>query len=164
MVLASGDWVHSPVSPTLARASPRAPLPLANSSSLSASARDRGCAAGMTIALTMPPCWTASRSIGTPPSPPWAVTMSVRTTCSSPKRRSGLSLPYFAIDSSNGIRRKGVGTSTPRTSFHSRTMSFSTTAKTSSWLTKLISRSIWVNSGWRSRRRSSSRKHLTIWK
>ncbi len=120
MVLARGDWVHSPPSPTLARARPRAPLPLANSSSLSASARESGCAAGTTIALTMPPCCTASRSIGTPPSPPWAVTTSVRTTCSSPKRRSGLSLPYLAIDSSKGIRRKGVGMSTPRISFHSR--------------------------------------------
>jgi hypothetical protein len=29
---------------------------------------------------------------------------------------------------------------------------------------KLISRSIWVNSGWRSARRSSSRKHRAIWK
>ena len=38
------------------------------------------------------------------------------------------------------------------------------TRKTSSWLTKLISTSIWVNSGWRSRRRASSRKHFTIWK
>ncbi|MNG32176.1 hypothetical protein D3C84_1181210 [compost metagenome] len=28
---------------------------------------------------------------------------------------------------------------------------------------KEVSTSIWVNSGWRSARRSSSRKHLTIW-
>ena len=39
----------------------------------------------------------------------------------------------------------------------------STTANTSSSVTKDISRSICVNSGWRSARRSSSRKHLTIW-
>ena len=30
--------------------------------------------------------------------------------------------------------------------------------------TKLISRSSWVNSGWRSPRRSSSRKQRAIWK
>ncbi len=41
MVFDKGDCVHSPDSPTLARARPRAPLPLANSSSLSDSARDR---------------------------------------------------------------------------------------------------------------------------
>ena len=38
------------------------------------------------------------------------------------------------------------------------------TPKTSSWETKLISKSIWVNSGWRSTRTPSSRKHFTIWK
>ena len=40
----------------------------------------------------------------------------------------------------------------------------STTRKTVSGRGKLISRSICVNSGWRSARRSSSRKQRTIWK
>ncbi len=101
---------------------------------------------------------------GTPPASPCSRISSVRTTCSSPKRRSGLSLPYFAMDSSKFIRMNGVGTSMSRISFHSRWMRPSMMVKTSSWVTKLISTSIWVNSGCRSRRRSSSRKHLTIWK
>ena len=36
-------------------------------------------------------------------------------------------------------------------------------SKISSWCIKLISQSTWVNSGWRSPRKSSSLKHLTIW-
>src|ERR1043166_8676924 len=40
----------------------------------------------------------------------------------------------------------------------------STTSNTRSGCGKLISRSIWVNSGWRSARKSSSRKQRTIWK
>ncbi len=81
-----------------------------------------------------------------------------------PKRRSGLSLPYLAIDSSKGMRRNGRGISIPSTSFQSRTTSPSMTSKMSFCSTKLISTSIWVNSGCRSTRRSSSRKQRTIWK
>ena len=113
--------------------------------------------------LTIPPAATASASSGTPP-PPCSFTRPVRTTCSMPKRRSGLSLPYLSIDSSKGMRRKGRGISTPSTSFQSLTMSPSMTSKTSFCSTKLISTSICVNSGCRSRRRSSSRKQRTIWK
>ena len=38
-----------------------------------------------------------------------------------------------------------------------------TNASTSSWPTKLASTSSWVNSNWRSARRSSSRRHRAIW-
>ena len=43
-------------------------------------------------------------------------------------------------------------------------MSGSIVAKTRSRVANDISTSICVNSGWRSARRSSSRKHFTIWK
>jgi hypothetical protein len=97
------------------------------------------------------------------------MTSSVRSVCSRPKRRSGLSLPKRAIDSSKRMRGKrpvGVelGEVDAEHSFQSAKTSPSIIAKMSSWLTKDISTSIWVNSGWRSRRRSSSRKHFTIWK
>ena len=62
------------------------------------------------------------------------------------------------------MRWNGRGMSTPSTSFQSVQMSPSMTSKMSSCWTKDISTSIWVNSGWRSRRRSSSRKQRTIWK
>ena len=45
-----------------------------------------------------------------------------------------------------------------------RTKSGSTSAKTVSIRGNDISMSTWVNSGWRSARRSSSRKQRTIWK
>ena len=98
MVLAKGDWVHSPPSPTLARASPLEPIPLTYSSSLSISVRERLAEAGTFMALTIPFPSTTSLSSGTPP-PPCSRTRPVRTTCSMPKRRSGLSLPYLSIDS-----------------------------------------------------------------
>ena len=98
MVLAKGDWVHSPPSPILARASPLEPIPLTYSSSLSISVRERLAEAGSRIPLTIPFASTASLRSGTPP-PPWSATSLVSTTCSRPKRRSGLSLPYLSIDS-----------------------------------------------------------------
>ena len=68
------------------------------------------------------------------------------------------------MDCSYGMRGKGRAIVTPSTSRHRETTSSSTTPNTSSCETNDISRSIWVNSGWRSSLRSSSRKHLTIWK
>src|SRR2546422_4028558 len=56
------------------------------------------------------------------------------------------------------MRGNGLAISTPSTSRQSAVTSSSTAAKTSSWVTNDISRSICVNSGCRSRRRSSSRK------
>ena len=138
-------------------------MPFTYSSSFSTSVREKFADAGTRIAFTIPFAFTASAMSGTPP-PSCFFTRSVRTTCGMSKRRSGLSLPYFAIDSSNGMRRNGRGSSTPSTSFHSLTMSPSITSNTSFCSTNDISTSIWVNSGCRSSRRSSSRKQRTIWK
>ncbi len=52
------------------------------------------------------------------------------------------------------------GTASLNTYWSSRSL----TSSTSSTSTKAISMSAWVNSGWRSARKSSSRKHLAIWK
>ena len=90
-------------------------MPFTNSSSLSISVRESlpASSAGMRSALTI----SGGRSRrysplvnlsaigfqnGTPP-PPCSMTTSVRSTCGRPKRRSGLSLPYLPIDSSNCI-------------------------------------------------------------
>ncbi|MEA2121915.1 MAG: hypothetical protein JMHAAFGB_00027 [Dehalococcoides mccartyi] len=102
--------------------------------------------------------------------PPWAATflktpkaeeapISVISASSIPKRRSGLSQPYFSIASAKLIRGnfllyfisgRTLATSPVNRSSMSCIMSFSST--------KLISISSWVNSGWRSALKSSSRK------
>src|SRR5207244_2379005 len=102
---AIGLCVHSPLSPTLARARPFAPMPLAISSSLSVSVREKFALAGTFSAFTMPETFA---HIGTPP-PLCFFKRSVRSTCCIPKRRSGLSLPYSRIDCSNSIRGYGFG-------------------------------------------------------
>ncbi len=71
-------------------------------------------------------------------------------------RRSGLSVPNRRIASAYVRRGSGVGTSTS-ISFHNALMISSESSRTSSCSTKLISTSSWVNSGWRSARKSSSR-------
>ena len=81
-----------------------------------------------------------------------------------PKRRSGLSEPYFSIASIHGMRRSGSRKSRPSTSWNMCLAHRSKTSSTSSCSTNDISQSICVNSGWRSARRSSSRKQRTIWK
>ena len=163
--LASGLCVQFPCSSTLARASPFAPIPLAISSSLSVSVRDSPALAGTTTALTIwPAAGRAKLDHMGMPAPPCSATMRVKSTCFMPKRRSGLSFPYSRIDCSYGMRKNGFLISTPSASRHSAVTSSSTTVNTSSCDTNDISRSICVNSGCRSRRRSSSRKHFTIWK
>ena len=77
---------------------------------------------------------------------------------------SGLSEPYLSMASYQLILGSGSGISTPRALRNICLIIPSNMPSTSSCSTKLISQSIWVNSGWRSARRSSSRKHLTIWK
>ena len=101
MDFASGLCVHSPLSPTFARASPRAPIPLAISSSLSVSVREKLALAGTLRALTIWPGVIVEKDchMGTP-APFDSATMAVRSTCCIPKRRSGLSLPYSRIDCS----------------------------------------------------------------
>mmetsp|Transcript_76021 Transcript_76021/g.213122 ORF Transcript_76021/g.213122 Transcript_76021/m.213122 type:complete len:222 (-) Transcript_76021:892-1557(-) len=85
----------------------------------------------------------------------------VMSTSSMSKRRSGLSMPNLSMASLNSIRWKG-GNSWPMTSLKTYRIKPSNKFKMSSWATKDISQSIWVNSGCRSARSSSSRKHLTI--
>ena len=78
---------------------------------------------------------------------PQSFTMSLMSLISKPKRRSGLSEPKRSMASRQGIRRKGVCTSTSSTSLNTRFRKPSWISITSSSLTKDISRSIWVNSG-----------------
>ena len=82
-----------------------------------------------------------------------------------PKRTSGLSTPKRSMASCHVRRGNGV-VMAPRKPLadHAEEMARSSTAKTSSSSTKDISRSSWVNSGWRSARRSSSRMQRAIWK
>src|SRR5205085_2019176 len=68
------------------------------------------------------------------------------------------------VHCSYAMRWHGIAIGTPSASSHSAVTSSSTSARKSSCETKDISRSICVNSGCRSSRRSSSRKHFTIWK
>mmetsp|Transcript_16998 Transcript_16998/g.45852 ORF Transcript_16998/g.45852 Transcript_16998/m.45852 type:complete len:223 (+) Transcript_16998:980-1648(+) len=80
-----------------------------------------------------------------------------------PKRRSGLSMPYSSMAWLQGMRGKG-GRSTPLVCRKRSRARPSNTRSTSSCVTNESSQSTCVNSGWRSARSSSSRKHLTIWK
>ena len=94
IVLASGLCVQLPASSTLARARPLLPMPLTNSSSLSASVREKFALAGTTSALTIWPGFSSANEahMGMP-QPLCEATSAVRSTCFIPKRRSGLSLP-----------------------------------------------------------------------
>ncbi len=79
-----------------------------------------------------------------------------------PKRMSGRSVPKRRTASAWVMRGKGAVTSTPAAAKDS-----TSTRSIRSWIsagsTKEASTSSWVNSGWRSARRSSSRKQRTIW-
>ena len=81
-----------------------------------------------------------------------------------PNLRSGLSDPNRAIASAYVMRGIGRWIWKPAISGHSRSTRSSATSTTSSLVTNDISRSTWVNSGCRSARKSSSRKHRTSWK
>ncbi len=81
---------------------------------------------------------------------------SVSSTSSMPNRRSGLSEPNRRIASAKVMC--GISPiSWPTVPAHSARMTSSPTVSTSDCSTKLISMSSWVNSGWRSLRKSSSR-------
>ena len=123
---------------------------------------------GAVIPLTRSPAASVSSKTRKPlagaPSAP--VSAGARSNSSIAKRRSGLSEPKRSIASSysntgNGISR--IGRSGAVALVTSMTMC-SMKAITVASSTKLISRSSWVNSGWRSPRRSSSRKQRAIWK
>ena len=84
------------------------------------------------------------------------------STSSMPKRRSGLSVPKRSIASVHVICSIGPGRSPVAASAASSTASL-TKASTSAWFTNDASMSSWVNSNWRSARRSSSRMQRAIW-
>jgi hypothetical protein len=70
---------------------------------------------------------------------------SVTSTITRGFRRSGLSLPYFAIASSNGMRGNGGGVTAAPSANSTNTpcSTGSSAAKTSSWVTNAISTSSW---------------------
>ena len=88
----------------------------------------------------------------------------VKSTNSIPNRVSGLSTPNRSIASMYGIRGNGVGIFSPRAASQTCASKPSINAYISSRSMKLISKSICVNSGCRSARKSSSRKHFANWK
>ena len=158
---------HAPPSPMRARARPRAPKPLANSSSLSRSARDSAlaCAAGSRQPLTMPPGVLTARL------------QQADAAAVVPRDDLG-QVDERQLEAQVGlvravlVHRLGVAEAQERAREldaehvlpERRHQASRSMPCTSSSTTKHISRSICVNSGWRSRRRSSSRKQRTIWK
>ena len=114
-------------------------------------------APGTTSARIAPPPATTSRNTRKLDSENTSDTSTIAISI----RRSGLSDPYLSIASAYGKRGNGVSIDS---SFAANIacISRSTAVKTTSWVTKDISMSIWVNSGCRSARRSSSLKHRAI--
>jgi hypothetical protein len=124
------------------------------------SLRESSCFAGTTMPMTRPPASTAPRKTLNSD----AFAHSSTPTSSSPNRMSGLSTPKRSIASLQAMRGNGVGSSTWSASRNVSASARSQAAKTSSSSTKDISMSSCVNSGWRSARRSSSRKQRATWK
>ena len=140
------------------QAMPFAPFSAAMSASFSTSPRLQSPAPFALMAFTTPPdCATLENTLK-----PVSLTMSVMSCSSMPKRVSGRSLPKRSMASEYCMRCSGKTCSTPTASSTSA-ITPSIMSMTSSPCTKLISMSTWVNSGWRSARRSSSRKHRAIW-
>ena len=103
----------------------------------------RGCPAtrGAVTARTTAPCSTAWANTANSEPRKTSVTSAIR----SGFRRSGLSVPYFAIASSNGTRGNGGGVTAapPPNSSKTPCSTGSIAAKTSSWVTNDISKSSW---------------------
>ena len=136
-------------------ARPFAPIPFACSVSLSIFFLVYAAALFFaTIALTVPP--SAIAFLNTIKSVLSA--QSVMSLINISKRVSGLSEPYFSIASAKVIRGSGIGISTLTVSFISLVIKPSAISIMSSVSTKLISRSICVNSGCLSALKSSSLK------
>jgi len=87
---------------------------------------------------------------------------SVSSVNSSFTRRSGLSEPYLNIASAY-VMVGNTGRSMSAALRNTLRIMPSNISRISSSARKEVSMSICVNSGWRSARRSSSRKHFTIW-
>ncbi|MCY1228614.1 hypothetical protein D9M72_409390 [compost metagenome] len=88
---------------------------------------------------------------------------SVSSVNSSLTRRSGLSEPKRAMASRNSITGKVASRSTSMAFLNTVRIMSSNRSRISCSVRNEVSQSICVNSGWRSARRSSSRKHLVIW-
>ena len=138
----------SPSSPTRTYASPRAPRDFAQSCQPSSSLRDCDAPPGITTAPTYG-AWNTRNGV----SAKYAVHSTsslaepqVRLVAAVPAHRVGVGHPG---QRQRRARGRSAATARPRT--------VSATSMTSSWSTKLISMSSWVNSGCRSARKSSSR-------
>ena len=141
-------------------ARPFAPMPFAYSVSLSIFFLEYAFAAFFaTIAFTLPP--SAIAFLNTTKSVLSA--QSEISWISIPNLVSGLSEPYLFIASAKVIRSSFSGTSTLIVSFISFEIKPSAIDIISSQSTNDISRSICVNSGWRSALRSSSLKQRASW-
>lgn len=124
-----------PSSPTRTQARPLAPCSTAYSPRPSKNLRDWPAVSGTGRARTCLP----ANALNSEPAK-----TSEMSTSSSLARRSGLSLPYFSIDSRNGIRGNGDVTWRPLpNSSKSSVISFSIGWKTSSCSTNDISTSSW---------------------
>ena len=88
----------------------------------------------------------------------------VSSTNSMPKRTSGLSEPKRSAASSQVIIAIGVDGRSPVAASVAAATASEMKPSTSSWSTNDASASSWVNSNWRSARRSSSRANRAIWK
>ena len=120
---------------------PGAPCSRAHASSLSKKLRGRAAAPGPGTARTTAP--RAAASANTLKSEP--ANTAVTSAFTMGMRRSGLSVPYFAIASANGMRGNGGGV-TARPAANSSKTPWSTgsmVAHTSSWVTNDISKSSW---------------------
>ena len=141
-------------------ARPEAPSPLALTSRSDISLRDMAAPPGIRSPLTTPPSPSTLRK----PSKAHSLKLLSRSRISDPILMSGLSLPKRSMASCHESTGKGSSRDSPRTLWKSPFIYPSIRSIMSSSVMKLISISIWVNSGCRSARRSSSLKHLTIWK
>ncbi|MNR19307.1 hypothetical protein D3C85_1360920 [compost metagenome] len=88
---------------------------------------------------------------------------SVKSVKASLTRMSGLSEPYRPIASAKSITGNGFGRSMSSVFLKTTRIMSSNRSRISCSVRNEVSQSICVNSGWRSARRSSSRKHLVIW-
>ena len=153
-----GDCQPSAVIFTHAR--PFAPKELASRVSSSSSFLENSPHPFALRVLIIPPFLTASAKTLKPES----FTIAVISFNSRPNLVSGLSSPYLPTASAYVSLGNGSDNFTPIPRSNNSAIRPSISPITSSLSTKLISASICVNSGCLSARRSSSLKHLTIWK
>mmetsp|Transcript_24006 Transcript_24006/g.71211 ORF Transcript_24006/g.71211 Transcript_24006/m.71211 type:complete len:281 (-) Transcript_24006:12-854(-) len=150
-----------PPSPTRMNARPAAPAATASAATSPLGLRrllEMALPSGTRQQRTVPPSSSAAEKTRKP----HPRTASDRSDSSSPYRKSGLSLPYLSIASSYVMRRNGAWMSMPATFLNTAATSPSISVWICTSSINATSRSSCVNSGWRSARRSSSRKQRAI--